>query len=59
MTRVFDKDILVTPATAARKNNALYVVNAKFFTPDEDASTQTYEVVRIDRDEADSVCWTA
>lgn len=56
VTRIFDKDLLDTPSTAARKYDGLYAVNAKFNTAEEDTATQTYEVVRIDRDEPNGQC---
>lgn len=56
VTRFFDNEALDTPATAARRNNGLYSVNSKFFTEEEDIPTQTYEIIRVDRDEATATC---
>lgn len=56
ITRYHDNELLVNPTAAARRNNGLYTVNARFNTESADVPTQTYEIIRVDRDEATSMC---
>lgn len=56
VTRVYTSELFNTPTTAGRINNGIYTVNAKFGTANEDISTTAYEIVRIDRDDAEAIC---
>lgn len=48
--RPLTNDLFDFPTTAARKNNALYIVNAKFSVAEQDVPTTEYEILRVDRD---------
>lgn len=54
--RVLTNPLFDSPTTAMRKGNALYVVSAKFSTPEEEVPTTSYEIVRVDRDGGEYAC---
>ena len=54
--RVLTNADFVTPTTAMRKGNSLYVVDAKFSVAAEDVPNTEYSITRLDRDDGELTC---